>query len=212
MDPRYIVVAEEQMNKNTSVIENEIQAFVIERAMRPGLTDLFSYKSRATKRLLRILMRLAETVAESKLVGEEAITLEVWFACIAPVSQGYWRSAISERTKKIVLDEFYGHAFNIIINDILIPSSQFKSAGPAEQDLLLQAMHADVRKNFERRANEYVDAIVDCMNKRTPLPMKLTKTIARNFVGASGNNSREMEIMAEVTFPIIEAFGKAMRG
>jgi len=115
--------------------------------MRPGLIDLFSYKSRATKRLLRILMRLAETVAESKLVGEEAITLEVWFACIAPVSQGYWRSAISERTKKLVLDEFYGHAFDIIINDILIPSSQFKSAGPAEQDLLLQGIHVDVRRS-----------------------------------------------------------------
>lgn len=200
------------MNKNTSVIENEVQAFVIERAMRPGIVDLLSYKSRATKRLLRILMRLAESIAESRLVGEEAVTLEVWFACIASVSQGYWRSAIEEQKKKAVLDEFYRHAFNIIINDILIPSSQFRSAGPAEQDLLFQAMHADVRKNVERRANEYVGDIVDCINKKAPLPMKLTRTISRNFFGASGDDSRNMEIMAQVTRPIIEAFGQAMRG
>jgi hypothetical protein len=157
-------------------------------------------------------MRLAETVAESKVVGEEAITLEVWFACITPVSQGYWRSAISERMKKTVLDEFYGHAFNIIINDLLIPSSGFKSAGPGEQDMLLRAMHVDVRKDFERRANEYVDEIVDCINKRATLPMKLTRTISQNFFGSGGNNSRDMEIMAEVTLPIIKAFGQAMRG
>lgn len=200
-----------QMNKNISVIENDIQAFVIERAMRPSLVDLFSYKARATKRLLRILMRLAETVAENRLVCEEAITLEVWFACIAPVSQGYWQSAISEPTKKMVLDAFYEHAFNIIINDILIPSSEVRSASPAEQDLLLQAMQGNARKKFEGRANEYVDAIVDCINERNPLPMKLTKLVARNLFEASGNNTRETEIMGQVTFPMIEAFCKAMK-
>ena len=111
-----------------------------------------------------------------------------------------------------MLDEFYRHAFNIIVNELVIPSPRFKAASPSEQDLLLRAMHADVRKNFELRANEYVDAIVDCINEKPQFPLKLTKIIVQNLFEASGNGLREFEIMTEVTLPIIEAFGNAMRG
>lgn len=139
---------------------NDIQAFMLEKATRPTFRDLFSYKSRATKRLLKRLIRLADAFGENELVSKNANTLEVWFACIAPVMQGYWRSPVSKQMKEEVIDEFYRHAFNIVINDVVIPSPKFQALDAAGQDQLIAMMYVDIQKQFKRRANEYVDAIV----------------------------------------------------
>lgn len=63
----------------------DVQAAVLEMITKPSLRDLFSYKSRTTKLLLRRILKLADTISEDESVRDHALTAEVWFACIAPI-------------------------------------------------------------------------------------------------------------------------------
>lgn len=191
------------------------------RMPKPSFRDLFSYKSRATKHLLRRLMRLAEAIAENELVCESATSVEVWFACIAPVAQGYWRSAVPEQTKKEVLEDFHRHVGNIVVNDTVIPTPEFQALDDAGQNKLIDMMFADLPKQFERRAKEYVDAIdLYLLEARTSkaLPRALAQLLVRNLFGNGGTDSlidqsaKERDILFAVAIPMIKAFVESMKG
>src|SRR6266404_8663387 len=101
----------------------------------PTFRDILSYKTRTTKRLLRRALRLANEVSRGDQVQKDATYVEVWFASLVPVMQGYWQSRIAEGKKKEVLDGFHRAMLNIIFNDVVTPSDAFQKLKPDAHDV-----------------------------------------------------------------------------
>src|SRR5712664_992835 len=113
----------------------DIRDTYIRFATETTFTDIFSYQSRTTKRLLRRALRLADDVSRGEHVKRDALRLEVWFAVAVPVMQGYWQSRIAEATKKKILESFHRAMLNIIFNDVFTPSEAFQKLRPDAHDL-----------------------------------------------------------------------------
>ena len=147
---------------------------------RPSWRDLFSYESRTTKRLIRHVVVLYETTRSEI---NNVVTVELWLACLTPVMQGYWRSAVAERKKKKVFDAFYPSIINIIVNDGIIPSDEFQNADPGAQHALLDKAHADVDQKARARADEYIAAMTEFFDRDVPnnMPKELVHALARNL-------------------------------
>jgi hypothetical protein len=198
-----------------TVLKNPINAYLIERAIRIDFADLFSYRRRAVKRLLRLLMDLAATIGENERVNKEAVTVEVWIACITMVSQGYWMSSRPESTKKQVLDEFYERALSITINEALVPTHGFQAVNTHEQDQILQGVHIEVQRDLERRGREYVAVIRECVEEGNTPPTKLAKLIMHNFFGTgfamSAGDVQRMDIAVTIAIPMMQTYARALK-
>ncbi len=197
----------------------------IKQVTRSRLGDIFSYKSRTTKRLIRCVLALTNEVSQSEIICNDALTAEVWFACVAPVIQGYWRSPVAERKKKEVIDAFYLTVINIIFNDVILGSKEFRESEPEARDALTDLAHADLDKRLKVRTNEYVDAMLEFFDRgkeANPLPKELIQALTRNLFDESDSRiSNLRDGLAEnpmrtdatmVAVAMIAAFANSMGG
>src|SRR6202040_4417961 len=105
---------------------NEVLDTIVRFRTEPKWTDLFSYETRTTKRLLRCVLRLAADASRGDHIQRDGIYLEIWFASLVPVMQGYWHSKVRSETKKNVLNELHRTMLNIIFNDVFVQTEAFQ--------------------------------------------------------------------------------------
>lgn len=178
-----VVTTKSRPGPRSKQMADVLNAFV-ETETQATLGDLFSYRSRTTKRLIRRVMDLSYEVCQNEIICNDALPAEVWFACVAPVMQGYWRSPVAEKKKKTVLDAFYHIVTHIIFNDAILPSKEFQELEPQAQYVFSEWARADLDKRLKERTNEYIDAMsafFDRGKSGNPMPIELIKALTRNF-------------------------------
>src|SRR5581483_1464638 len=97
---------------------SDLSAFAIRFFTERTFKDIFSYRNRTTKRLLRRALRLVMEISRGDHVQHSAVSVEIWFAALVPVMQGYWRSRATESRKTEVLDDFSYRMRDFIFNDV----------------------------------------------------------------------------------------------
>lgn len=206
---------------------NDFLSRYLHLVTQPRFSDLFSYNGRTNKRLLRCALRLADDVSKSSFIRDDAIIAEVWFACTAPVMQGYWRSKTPEKKKKKVLDTFHTEMLNIIVNDVFMSTNEFQQLGSDAQNIFISTAHNDFQEKLEARTNEYTDAIgkfLNCSSTPNPMPTELVEALMHNlFDGtesptrissdyATENSPRFMDVLMLVALPMVSTFIESMKG
>ena len=204
--------------KNTN--KNELQDFFLKSYTKPTLRDLFSYRSRMTKQLIRLVLSLAAKLREIPSVADRAAKDEMWIACVVPVMQGYWRSNNPATRKKAVLHEFHNTMGNIIFNDAYL--EQLK---PNQDPLALyDTKNIEFNESLRRRGDEYVSAITRFLDsdRANNMPRELIEMLVKNVFPSSSSSSvmhvqadYERTILAvpmmEVAILMITAFGESMK-
>ena len=197
-------------------VSEELLARFIARELKPQVRDIFSYHSRTTKELLRRVLALGEHMAQSTQVQNDALSIEVWCACAAPVFQGYWRSSIPEAKKKAVLDACDDLMLNIMINDVAIPSEAFVGLTEEEQHEILAHSRREFSQLLRLRSEQYVEAIVRHLNFETagpdPFAGELVNILIQNLFGSDDDSAIDRaEMSTLLALPMILAFHEAMR-
>ena len=199
---------------------------ILQLLTKTTLRDRFSYTNRTEKRLLRRVLLLASEVSNSERVQNDALTVEVWFACIAPVAQGYWQSSAHEDRKKKVLDAFYPTMLNIVFNDVCLPASQELSK-PGVIDIFFSTTINEWGKLIRKRVPEYGDAMEAFFQRgKGPniMPTELIEALIHNLFdgpdsakkpsaeSAESNPELFMEVMMMVALPMISTFAECLAG
>ena len=206
---------------------NEILDSQINFYTQPKWTDIFSYETRTTKQLLRRILQLATSAGRGDHVRKDGIYIEVWFASLVPVMQGYWRSGARSRRKKGVLDELHRMMLNIIFNDVFLPTEAFQKLKADEQFRYHDLALDDITKTIHKRTDEYVGAInafLDRGSAPNSMPTELVESLLQNLFDGpdsskktsaeyvDANAARFTEVLTQIAIPMISAYGESMRG
>ncbi len=185
---------------------NEIQDATVSFFTRRNWTDFFSYKTRTTKRLLRIVLGLEAAATQGDHIHGEARYLEIWFACVVPVMQGYWRSRRAERVKTEVLEVFHRRILNMIFNRVFVPTKAFQKLGSEAQLLFHETTLDKITRELHSRIDEYVNAMTLVHNLfESDLPKKICTEYADT------NPQRFMEVLTRLAVPMTVAYAECMK-
>jgi len=204
---------------------NEIQDATVSFFTRRNWTDFFSYKTRTTKRLLRIVLGLEAAATQGDHIHGEARYLEIWFACVVPVMQGYWRSRRAERVKTEVLEVFHRRILNMIFNRVFVPTKAFQKLGSEAQLLFHETTLDKITRELHSRIDEYVNAMnafYDRGRVANPMPRELMESLVHNLFEsdlpkkicteyADTNPQRFMEVLTRLAVPMTVAYAECMK-
>jgi hypothetical protein len=168
-------------------MKNDVQDFFIKSYTKQTLGDIFSYRSRLTKRLLRTVLALSADLTQFDHVQKFAAKDEVWIACLIPVMQGYWRSDVPERKKKEVLYDLNNTMGNIIFNDVYI--GQLKSDDDALD--FHDEKNTEFNEKLRLRIDEYLRAIQAFVDHDHPttMPNELIDALTQNLFAAQSSSN-----------------------
>jgi hypothetical protein len=206
---------------------NEVLDATVGFFTKPKWTDLFSYKTRTTKRLLRLVLGLEAAAMRGDHIHGEARYLEIWFACVVPVMQGYWRSRRAERAKTEVLEAFHRRMLNIIFNSVFTPTKAFQKLGSEAQGLFHESTLDKITQDLHKRIDEYVNAMNAFFGRGrvpNPMPTELMELLIHNLFDGSDlpkktcaeyadtNPQRFVEVLTQLATPMTVAYAECMKG
>lgn len=179
---------------------------------RFGVGDLFNYESRATKRLVKRTISLSRKLTKNDRVANDAITHEVWIACIVPVLSGFSHSKVAANRGVGVIQRYSQLIVEYAAHDTALDTPSVWTLSYSEQNLLIEKFVSSLREKLQRRLEEYVPEIANFLVRRNidgAPPLRLSNLLVRNLFGnldGVADGDLLSVISSEVAIPMIVAF------